>query len=268
MQKEKIPMSIQARMAALVCAAFLAACVETTARAASMSSTATLPLTATNFNTDGTGQSPLVFQKFNTQNGTLQLDAVDLSFSAQIQNKFGMTFTTPATITASVGAGNPSGTGPVITLYQPNGKTPLLSAASTNSAALTRTVTYGHNPGEKLPQAFGSDQPVGSKFYLDPATTKASNSLHLTAPQDLALFTGTGNLSLPVAAQAFSKFTTSSGNGTAWVTTLGSASATVTYEYHARTPAPEVVPEPATVILWSIGGIAIAAAARTRRRAS
>lgn len=263
-------MSTHTRFAAVLFTAAAAFCAPSAARAGLMTSTqsATLPMTSTNFNTDGSGLSPLVFQKFDTQNNTLQLDEVVLTFHAQVQNNFGMTFTTPATITVSVGTGNPSVPGPVITLFEPNGTTQLLTAAaSNNDAALSRTVTWGYNPGETLSQSFGTDQAVGSKFYLAPLITQASNSLTLTNPADLALFTGQGVLKLPVAAQAFSVFTSSSGNGSGWITTYGSADATVTYKYHNRTPVPEVVPEPTALILWGIGGVSVLVAHRVRRRA-
>jgi hypothetical protein len=259
-------MAIQARVAAVICAA--AAVWAPAVRAGVITKTATLPLTSTNFNTDTSNVSPLTVEKFDTQGKTRQLDEVDLTFHALIKNNFGMTFSTPATITATVGTGNPTTPGPVITMFQPDGKTPLITAAAPDtSSALTRAITYGQNPGETLPQAFGSDQPVGSKFYVQPAITEASNSLKLTSPADLALFTGTGNLSLPVAAQAFARITSSSGNGSGWVQTLGTADITVTYKYHDSLPAPEVVPEPAAVLLWGVGGLALVAAHRTRRRA-
>jgi hypothetical protein len=261
-------MAIRVRMAAVVCAALAAAWAPSAVRAGVITKTATLPLTSTNFNTNNNSLSPLTFQQFDTQNGTLQLDEVDLTFHALVRNNFGMTFTTPATITATVGTGNPAVPGPTITMLQPDGKTPLITASAPNTAqALTRTVTYGMNAGEKLPQSFGSDQVVGSKFYIQPAITEASNSLKLTNASDLALFTGAGKLSLPVSAQAFAKITSSSGNGSGWVQTFGTADATVTYKYHDRVPAPEVVPEPATVMLWGVAGLAALGASRLRRRA-
>jgi hypothetical protein len=261
-------MAIRFRMAAVVCGAVVAAWAGASARADAITKTATLPLTSTNFNTDQSGITPLTFQKFDTQNNTLQLDEVDLTFHALIKNNFGMTFTTPATITATVGTGNPTTPGPTITMYQPDGKTPLITAAAPNStSALNRAITYGQNPGETLPQSFGSDQPVNSKFYIQPAVTEASNSLKLNDAADLSLFSGTGTLKLPVAAQAFSKFTSSSGNGSGWVQTYGTADATVTYKYHTRIPAPETVPEPAAVLLWGVAGLALVGLHRARRRA-
>lgn len=261
-------MSFGTRLAAAIAATLALAGAPSAARAGVITKTATLPLTSTNFNTDGSNLSPITFQQFDTQNNALVLDSVNLSFHALIKNSFGMNFTRPSTITATVGTGDPTKPGPIITMYQPDGKTPLVSAAAPNTAqALTRSVTYGFNPGETLPQSFGSDQPVGSKYYLQPAITEASNTMKLTAPADLALFTGKGQVKLPVAAQAYSQFHTTSGNGGGWVSTYGTADATITYEYHSKVPAPEVVPEPSTVLVWSLGGFALVAAHRARRKA-
>lgn len=260
-------MSFRTRVTAVICAAAAVAGSSSLARAGMIASqTSTLPLTMTNFNTDGSGISPLTFNQFDTKNNTLQLDEVDLTFHALVKNQFGMTFTTPATITATIGGSNPTSSGPVITMYQPDGKTPLVSATASSTASLSRSVTWGYNAGEALPQKFGSDQPVGSPFYLQPTIAQATSALKLTAPSDLSLFTGSGTVKLPVVANAFSTFHTSSGNGTGWVTTYGSADATVTYKYHERVPAPEVVPEPATVLLWGVSGIAILAVGRYRKR--
>ncbi len=272
-------MSRQAFRLASFCAAVAAALAPAGVLADPITQTATLPLTATDFGpTTAPGLvSPLVFKQFDTQNQTLQLDAVDLTFRAAITNTFGMKFTTPATLTDSVATGDPNTPGPTITLYQPDGVHSLLTVKAPNDPAfLTRSVTYGSHPGESLPQSFGPDQ--AGKFYLAPALSQASNMMRLTAPSDLALFTGSGSLSLPVAAQAYSSFNTNSGNGFGRVTTQGSAAVTVTYEWSKKdtTPSPQngghvpgppgTVPEPAALILWGIGGVTLLVARRFRRR--
>ncbi|MBN9618692.1 MAG: TetR family transcriptional regulator, partial [Actinobacteria bacterium] len=66
---------------------------------------------------------------------------------------------------------------------------------------------------QPLPATFSSFLPSSSPYYLAPALTQATNSLHLTSPQDLGLFSGNSPISLPVMGTAVSKFTTSSGNG-------------------------------------------------------
>lgn len=262
-------MSRMACALALFCAAVLAAHGDS-AQAAALTTTQTdsLPLTTTDFQSGSSNVNPLQIAKFNDQNGTLQLDAVDLTLHASIQNDFGMKFVTPATITTSVATNDPNTPGPVITLYQPNGTTPLLTAKAPNDPSfLTRSKTYGTLPGQTLPQTFGPNYPTTSPFYLASAVTQASNSLKLTQPSDLALFTGTGKVALPVSAKAFSSISTSSGNGSGSVSTYGTANVTVTYEYHLKVPAPQTVPEPATLTLWGLGGFALALLHRRRRAA-
>jgi hypothetical protein len=260
-------MSIQARTLGLFLAAIAALLVPTGARGGLITQSASIPLTSTDFGPGSAGVQPLVFQKFDTHSDALALDSVTLSYTAQIQNTFGMTFTTPATITDSVATGNAATPGPTITLYQPDGTHALLTVKAPNDPAfLSRSVTYGSATGQTLPQTFSSSLPTTSPFYLAPAVSKLSNSLNLTAPADLAVFTGTGALSLPVVAKAFSQFTTSSGNGSGSVTTQGSAAVTITYNYHSNIPAGETVPEPTTVVLWGIGGSILLAAHRGRRR--
>jgi hypothetical protein len=227
----------------------------------------TLPLTTTNFNTSTSKVAPLTFTQFDTDGGSRVLDSVTLNFSAQIQNQFGMQFTTPATITDSVATNNPSQPGPVITLDGPNGK-PLVTAQVPNDPSLLeRTVTYGGKAGQTLPQTFSSSLPSTSPFYIAPAVTTATGSQTLTSAADLKSFLGTGSVSLPVSAAASSMFTSSSGNGFGSVTTEGTASVQVTYTWHPNVPSPELVPEPATVVLWGAGVLALFAAHRVRRPA-
>lgn len=255
-------MSIKKLVGAAVCAA---AFVPSAASAGvitpqSASQTATLPLTTTNFNTDQSKLSPLVFQQFDNRGGTLQLDEVDLSLHAKITSSIGVTFITPATITVNVGTNVPGSPGPAVTLLEPDGKTALVTAAPNTPGGLTQSITWDGTGNNK----FGPDQT--GKYFLAPAITEATNSLKLTAPADLALFTGTGSVNLPVSGQARATFHSTSGNFNGEVSTLGTADATVVYKYHEKTPAPEVVPEPSAMILWSVGGLSILAAFRARRR--
>jgi hypothetical protein len=128
-------MSIQARTLGLFLAAIAALLVPTGARGGLITQSASIPLTSTDFGPGSAGVQPLVFQKFDTHSDALALDSVTLSYTAQIQNTFGMTFTTPATITDSVATGNAATPGPTITLYQPDGTHALLTVKAPNDPA-------------------------------------------------------------------------------------------------------------------------------------
>lgn len=262
-------MSRPVRVVAALFASFLIGLCPSGAWAGLMTQTESLPLTPTDFgpgNKFVSTTDPLVFQKFNDQGGALVLDSVKLDVHAMIQNTFGMTFTTPATITDSVATGNAASPGPAITLFQPDASHALLAVQAPNDPTfLTRSVTYGKS-GQTLPQSFGSQFDPKSPFYLAPAVSQQSGSLTLTKPADLAIFAGTGTIKLPVAASAVSRFSSSSGNGGGSVTTAGSADVTVTYSYHARIPAPEIVPEPTACVVWSLGGASVLLYRRARRR--
>jgi len=250
------------------------------ARGGMITQTASLPLTTTNFGAGNAQTAPLVFQQFDTMGGARQLSSVSLTFSAMIENQFGMRFTTPATITDSVATGNAAAPGPSITLYQPDGRHTLLTVSAPNDpSVLTRSVTYGNGPGQAMSQSFSSLLPTNSPYYIAPAISQGTNSLNLTAPADLAVFTGGGKVALPVSAQAISKFLSTSGNGFGSVSTQGTAEATVVYNYatlgqETGTPGGPPssgggtphVPEPAAVILWGVGGLGMMVAHRWRRR--
>jgi hypothetical protein len=220
------------------------------ARAGLITESATLPLTNTDFSLSNklTG-NPLVFQKFNTQNGTLTLDSVTITLNASIQNKFSMSFTNASTITDMAYQGNPAQTAPKITIYQPDGTTALLSVTETDLSKIlqSHTGTAG--------QTFNT-----STSSLGTQTLTFTKS----QPAGLALFTGSGNVSLPVSAAAFSSFISSSGNGYGSVGTSGTASVTVTYNYSVS--APQTVPEPASMALWCLGGLALTLRHRFRAR--
>ncbi len=263
-------MSRPANAVFVFCLGVIAALNPPASRAAAISSTQTavLPPTSTNFTAGSANVSPLVLNKFDTQNGSLVLDSVDLTFHAKVTNQFSMTFPTngPSTITTSVATGDTNTPGPTITMFQPDGVHPLLTVKAANDPAfLSRAVSY--NPASGGSNVFSSALDSKSPNYIAPATTEASNTLHLTSPSDLALFTGKGFVGLPVSAQAFSSFTSSSGNGFGKVTTSGSADVTVSYKWHDQKPAPQITtPEPASVVLWGIVGAGLAAGVRARRK--
>lgn len=263
-------MSRRALALTLMCAAVGAAAAPAAGRAAVITQTSTLGPTTTDFNS--TSVAPLSFEKFDTLGDTRKLDSVKLDFSANVSNEFIVAFVNKATITDSLQPANPAASGPSITLFQPDGKTPLLTAHQPNDPAiLTRSVTYGDKPGDTFPRTFSSALLPTSPYYIKPSTVTASGTKTLTSEADLALFTKTSTsstLSLPVSASATSSMVSSSGNGAGGVSTTGKASVTVTYTWEPTGSAAQTIPspspEPATVVLWGVGGVAFVVARRLR----
>ncbi len=256
-------------IAALAPGAALAAPITTTSTEEQVSTqTSSLPLTTTDFTSGANKVTALGFQQFDTLDGTRTLDSVALTFHAAIQNQFQMQFVNPATITTSVATNNPNTPGPTITVYQPDGTNPLLTVSAPNDpTSLTRSVTYNGTG----PATFGSNLPSTSPNFIAPTMTQASQTATLTNPADLALFTGSNVLNLPVSAKAFSSFSSSSGNGFGSVMTQGTADVTVTYSWHnnpsgAQT-VPNPAPEPMTMVLWGVGGGVMFVVHRRRRSA-
>ena len=245
-------MSRQARTIALLCSVMLSAYTASGTKAGTITQTASIPLSSTDF-----GPQSMVVTPFDNKGGTRVLDEVDINLHALIQNNFNFTFNTAGTIRESVATGNPLSPGPTITIFQPDGSTPILTVQSPNDQSLlTRMVTWGNQPGQSLPQTFGSDKSTSSPFYIAPAVFQRSSSLQLTTPADLSTFTGAGNISLPVKASAVSDVTYSMGNGSDVVKTNGSADVSVTYLYHNLSGEFIQAPEASSLILWGLGALA------------
>ena len=281
-------MSRQARAVALLCSAILVLLGHSRVRAATLTTqpdvdpTAHLDLTQTDFGgaTGNTGPT-LSLGQFDTQGGTRILKAVDIKFDGTLMNSYNLSFVTPATMSITVGSGNPDIPGPQISLINPATGQPFAATlpdgttsastiqTPTNPNFWTRTVTYGNNPRENVPQNFSSDfnpaDPAQAKFYLAPASSTQSLDLKITSPSAMNPFIGTGIVNLPVVGYAFSSFTSTSGNGKGTVLTKATADASVTYEY-VTTAQPEFVPEPGAVLIWGVGGIGSLVVWRALRR--
>ena len=76
-----------------------------------------------------------------------------------------------------------------------------------------------------------------SGVTFDGLVDYATSSSTTTAPADLALFTGTGTISLPCQASAYFLFGYSGGNAHYRLTTQAAAYVAVTYTYNRVTPA-------------------------------
>ena len=181
-------MTRQARAVALLCSAILVLLGRSDVGASPMEQTQAIDLTSTNFGTTSSalsGQDPLVFKQFDTQGGKQVLDAVDLIFHGKLTDDYSMTFVTPATISVTVGSGDPLTPGPVVSLFRPDGTTLATVHTPDDPSYWTRTKTYGFNPGEGLTQTFNSNFSTNSPFYLAPAAGEKTEHLKLTSPSDL-----------------------------------------------------------------------------------
>lgn len=188
--------------------------------------TVTIAATDTNFGPGTALNDPMVFNQFNSSLGTLT--SVSVSVSYDFNHTSTLTFAVPSTISTSATQNN-------ISVSLPNG-TVIGSAASpdyTQSTAFnSSTMTLG--------------TPVTLTPINDPGTIAP---ISLTSASNLALFTGSGTISLPVLASSVAAAHFSAGNGTAVVTTTASATVTISYNY-----TPHAVPEPSSVVLLGMGG--------------
>jgi hypothetical protein len=184
--------------------------------------------TDTNFGPGTAVNDPMVFNQFDPSLGTL--NAVTVSMSYDFIHTSTVTFYTPGTIGTSA-------TNNTMSVSLPNGGGTVLSA---NSADYTRST------------AFNSATMTLNTPVVLPATTFSGSlgPVSLTSAADLAAFTGTGTIALPVTASSLAGLPTGNANGAAAVTTQADVKVTVSYSYTHK-PA---VPEPSSVVLLGLGG--------------
>jgi hypothetical protein len=215
----------------------------------------------------GVGNNPLVFNKFDPTQGTLNSVTLDMSYTSNRQVTITFTGPSAASVTTS-SLSNPS-QGGTISIGNPGATTStagsLLSATlpvlkysvndSTNTSGQTTVYSTTGAAGTLPLQAFNtSGAPVSSSQSGTASTT-------LTGAQ-LALFTGSGQVGLPVFATNPMTQTATDQTAKASVQTLDGVSLTLTYNY-----TPNAVPEPSSVALLGLGGGGILLVRRFRRRA-
>ncbi len=271
-----VPIGQRAIAFGIYCLAFLWVCRQAVAGGMAVTplqTQSTSPagvLVATDLSQGTTGiNNPFDFNQFNPKLGTLT--AIDITLTTNIRNDYVLTFVPTPIITtidvATTQTTNPSvladpaqrallTDGPTVTLFAPNGVTPLFGPPGTSQPVDLVQLTESSG-------TFSSMLPITSPNYIEPTIAQQSFSRSLTAADSAALFSdfiGTGMVDLPVTATAFSSFYSSSGNGGGGVITKASATATIQYVYLSAS-----IPEPASVVLLGLGIGISALACRLRR---
>jgi hypothetical protein len=216
-----------------IAAALGMALAVSTAQAATISYSDTVPSQQTNFN--DSFDVPL----FNSSFGTLTSIKFTLSGtvtgSIRLEN-FGSAQTVGSTLSAT------------LTLYRPGPATMIvvttpLANVTDNFTTFDGTIDFGGTSGKFYPNVSQSD----------------SDSAVLTSLSDRTLFTGIGNIILPVNAAALS-FASGGGNTISQFNTNADATLTIEYTY---TPA---IPEPLSLSLLGAGLLGLGLV-RVRRKA-
>ena len=274
-----VPMRQVSKCFGVLCLAFL--CLGGQARAGggvspvqTQSTSAPGVLVGVNWGPGSAGISPLSFQKFNPELGTLI--SVDITLTTTIRSDYELIFPatpTPTTIDLATSTttdpsilANPVTRalltdGPDITLLGPDSSTQIFGGAGTRQPVDFVQMTESKG-------TYSSFVPITSPNYVAPTMTQQTLSRSLTAADSASLFAqfiGTGNFDLPISAYASSSFYSSTGNGGGAVITSAAASVSIKYNFLE----PQTIPEPSTAVLLGLGiGIGFLARRLHRRRRS
>jgi hypothetical protein len=237
----------------LSCLAILLICHQATARAdlTPIQTQSTGGLVATNWTSGITaGTTTPTFHQFDSSLGALL--EVKLTFSANIVSDYELSFTSQSTNTVTQSLPSNPADGVILNLTGPVAGPALLSVAQAASS-----VSLTESSG-----TFSSFLPSNDPNYITPTDTSPTGSLSLTSGALFSDFVGTGNILLPVNAEAYSSFLSSNGQGGGGVFTSADAVVTVQYMYAA-------VPEPSSSVLLSLGiGLSLLCVRRLRDRAN
>jgi hypothetical protein len=204
--------------------------VSAAVQAATVSFSDSIPVQPTNFS------SSVSVSKFDPSLGTLLSIQFDLAGAVEGSARFESLDAAPATVTMNLSA--------QIALQRPDNSTlvvvlPLVQTVD-NVTAFDGTIDFGGTSGRTYSGLSNS----------------ASNSFTSPPPiSDLALFTGLGNITLPVVATGMSSGS-GAGNLILQFNTSAGADVMVTYTY-------EPIPEPASLALLGFGMLTVL---RRRRR--
>lgn len=165
--------------------------------------------------------------KFDATMGDLQSVTIELTGTVSGSAGFESRDTSPSVVTMELIA--------IITVERPSGGllvVTLPTVAETFSAlAYDGDLDFGGTSGATI---------------ADKSNTQTQTAM-TTLSADLAMFTGTGNIDLPIKAKGASS-ATGSGNLVMFFDTAASAEAVVTYNY---------VPEPATMVLMGLSSLVL-----------
>jgi hypothetical protein len=219
-------------MRSILVAAGIVLVMSASASAATISFSDSIPLSTTNWS------SSVSVSKFDPSLGTLLGITFELSGHVEGGAKFESLDAAPATVTMDLAADIELQRPDLSTLVVSN---PLVQTVD-NVTAFDTVLDFGGTSG---------------KTYTGLSADDTESAVSPPPASDLVLFTGLGNISLPVEAEGAS---TGSGAGNLILqfNTSASADVKVTYEY-------EPIPEPSTLGLLSMGIIGLLAW-RWRRR--
>lgn len=196
-----------------------------------------IPLTSTNWGPGGP-PSPLEVPKFDTSLGTL--NSIEITFGGEVISDFKIDNESPQTQSSGTATAQSR-----LRLFDPS-----------------NNVIFTVNPASAA-VAFGPlavDEPAdGNGDFLGPDATalpavsgSGSDSIVLTDAANLALFSGLGNIQLPVEARAQSFVEENTGNFASLILTQASADLEVCYTY--TTVPQQDVPEPGG---WAVMGLGL-----------
>jgi hypothetical protein len=212
--------------------------------------------------------SPLGFDQFDPKLG--KLTAIDITLTTNVRNDYVLVFVQTPKITtidvATSATSDPSilndpakrallTDGPTITLFAPNGSTQLFGPPATRQPVDFVQMTEPSG-------VFSSLLPITDPNHIEPTITQQMFSRSITSADSASLFAefiGSGKVDLPITANSFSSFFSSSGNGGGTVLTKANGIVTLQYEYLA-------IPEPSSIVLLAAGIGVVLIAARARRR--